>query len=310
MPGAVPQMILHHYALSPFSEKVRLALGIKGLAWGSVEIPAAPPRPLLTPMTGGYRRTPVLQVGADIYCDTNIILPALERLYPEPTLYPGAAGLAQALSFNVERTIWLAVVGVMSHFRDGLPEEFLRDRKEDYLYVDIDKAAMEPKLEANVQVVRAQLAWLWAALADGRPFVLGERPSALDLGYFHPISLVRENGPPAEVDALLGLAPLVPWYERVATLGHGSPTQMSAEAALAAAKAATPAPVTHIGSAGDFGPKPGASVSVTPDDFAKVPVTGTLVAADATEIVVAHDDSQIGTVHLHFPRAGFVMAAA
>ena len=307
MPEPTPQIILHHYPLSPFSEKVRLAIGIKGLAWGSVDIPPAPPRPLLTPLTGGYRRTPVLQIGADIYCDTNIILPTLERLHPEPTLYPGGPGLAQALSFNVERTIWLPVIGVMMHFRDGLPEEFLRDRKEDYLYVDISKAAMEPQLEANVQIVRAQLAWLASALGDGRPFVLGDRPSALDLGWFHPISLVRENGPPAEVDALLGLAPIVPWYQRVAGLGHGTPTKMSAEAALAAATAATPEPVTYVGTS-DFGPKAGAAVSVTPDDFAKVPVTGTLVAADATEIVIRREDAQAGSLHLHFPRAGFVMA--
>jgi hypothetical protein len=29
-------IILHHYETSPYSEKVRLGLGLKGLAWGSV----------------------------------------------------------------------------------------------------------------------------------------------------------------------------------------------------------------------------------------------------------------------------------
>ena len=111
------KVILHHYGLSPFSEKVRLALGIKGLAWKSVDIPPAPPRPLLTPLTGGYRRTPVMQIGADIFCDTNIILPTLERLYPEPTLYPVPFGaLSQALSFNWERTAWIPVIGVSGAF--------------------------------------------------------------------------------------------------------------------------------------------------------------------------------------------------
>ena len=32
-------IILHHYEISPYSEKVRLGLGLKGLAWASVEIP-------------------------------------------------------------------------------------------------------------------------------------------------------------------------------------------------------------------------------------------------------------------------------
>jgi glutathione S-transferase len=59
-------IILHHYDISPYSEKVRLGLGLKGLAWASVELPVIMPKPDLTPLTGGYRKTPVLQIGADI----------------------------------------------------------------------------------------------------------------------------------------------------------------------------------------------------------------------------------------------------
>ena len=59
-------IILHHYEISPYSEKVRLGLGLKGLAWGSVEIPVIMPKPDLTALTGGYRKTPVLQIGTDI----------------------------------------------------------------------------------------------------------------------------------------------------------------------------------------------------------------------------------------------------
>ena len=44
--------LVHHYAFSTFSEKVRLALGLKGLAYGSVDIPGLPPRPLFEPLTG------------------------------------------------------------------------------------------------------------------------------------------------------------------------------------------------------------------------------------------------------------------
>ena len=306
------QVILHHYGLSPFSEKVRLALGIKGLAWGSVDIAPAPPRPLLTPLTGGYRRTPVLQIGADIFCDTNIILPTLERLYPAPALYPAPFGaLSHALSFNWERTIWIPVIGVLVHFLGDLPPDFIRDRKDGYLYIDISKDAMEPEFELNVQRVRAQLAWLKAALADGRKFLFGDMPSALDLGYYHPISLIRKNSPPLEVDRLLGLAPIVPWYERITGLGHGSPFELGAEAAVEIARDAVPAPVSHIARDADpLGLRPGSAVTITPDDNAKVPVTGTLVAADGMEIIVHRDISEAGDLHLHFPRAGFEMKAA
>ena len=69
-------IILHHYETSPYSEKVRLGLGLKGLAWASVEIPIIMPKPDLTALTGGYRKTPVLQIGADIYCDSQLIMRA------------------------------------------------------------------------------------------------------------------------------------------------------------------------------------------------------------------------------------------
>ena len=46
------EIILHNYPQSPVAEKVRVALGIKKLAWRNVEIPRLPPKPLLIPRVG------------------------------------------------------------------------------------------------------------------------------------------------------------------------------------------------------------------------------------------------------------------
>src|SRR5437899_11836089 len=90
-------MILHHYPNSPFSEKVRVAFGIKQLAWKSVVIPNIMPKPDLMPLTGGYRKTPVMQVGADVYCDTQLIMLEIEKRAPKPPLLPvGQEGEARA----------------------------------------------------------------------------------------------------------------------------------------------------------------------------------------------------------------------
>jgi glutathione S-transferase len=305
-------IILHHYPFSTFSEKVRAALGLKGLAWRSVEIAALPPRPLLTPLTGGYRRAPVMQIGADIYCDTNVILPALERLAPAGTsLYPkGSEGVAQGLGFAWERQMWVPIIGVLVHFiGEHIPPEFIKDRKEGYLMIDISKAAMAPQFEQHLQFVRAQIGWLKQALA-ARPFLFGSAPSAADLACWQTIYLLRKNCPP-EVDALLGLAPLVPWYDRIAAYGHGTPTVTSAEQAFQAARAATPIPVTHLLPDGDPGGlKAGCPVTITPDDNARVPVKGTLVAASDSEVVIHRKDAQAGDLHIHFPRLGFDLVAA
>ncbi len=307
--------ILHHYAFSTFSEKVRAVLGYKKIAWQSVDIPGLPPRPHLTPLTGGYRRAPVLQVGADIYCDTHTILPALDRLFPAtPSLAPaGSEGVAQGLAFAWERQMWIPTIGVLVHFiGEHIPPEFIKDRKEGYLMIDISKEAMAPQFAQHVQFVRAQYAWLARALA-ARPFLFGSAPSAADFACWQTVFLLRKNCPP-EVDALLGIggdSPIRAWYDRIAGYGHGSFTELTPEAAFDMARQAKPAPVTHLRPDGDPGGlKAGARVTVTPDDNARVPVTGTLVAAGDAEIVIRHVDAQAGELHIHFPRLGFDAAAA
>jgi hypothetical protein len=50
----MPDLILHHYPTSPFSEKIRLIFGYKKLAWKSVIIPRMMPKPDLVALTGGY----------------------------------------------------------------------------------------------------------------------------------------------------------------------------------------------------------------------------------------------------------------
>src|SRR5258707_7672283 len=85
-------LILPHYDFSNFAEKARLMLGFKGVAWHGVEQPPILPKPDLAPLTGGYRRIPVLQEGADLWCDTRLIARELERRgAPPPPLPPPPA---------------------------------------------------------------------------------------------------------------------------------------------------------------------------------------------------------------------------
>src|SRR5438045_4708015 len=122
-------IILHHYDTSPYSEKVRLGFGLKGLAWASVELPQIMPKPNLTALTGGYRKTPVLQIGADIYCDSQLIMRELERRYPTPSFYPAGRGAADALAWWAEKTMFLPAVSIVFAKRtEVLPEGLLGDR--------------------------------------------------------------------------------------------------------------------------------------------------------------------------------------
>ncbi|KAJ1559050.1 hypothetical protein HK405_012197, partial [Cladochytrium tenue] len=67
---------------SPFGLKILLALALKGIPFYSVNVPNMPPRRATQPLTGGYRRIPVLQLGADLFCDTALILAELEARFP------------------------------------------------------------------------------------------------------------------------------------------------------------------------------------------------------------------------------------
>ncbi|ETX30809.1 glutathione S-transferase family protein [Roseivivax isoporae] len=299
-------IILHHYDLSPFSEKIRLALGHKGLAWRSVKVEAVPPRPLLDALTGGYRRVPVLQIGADVYCDTEVIFRALERLQPEPTLYPTGEGLSKALSLWWDRATWKPAIGVLvAHIGEHLPEAFLKDRKEHYLGYDISKAGMAPMLPVYVQQMAAFAEWLDSMLGRTGAYLTGDALGAADLTCYHSLWLLRANAGADTIDAQLGLSPAVTaWMDRVAAVGHGTLSEMTPEEAVAAAHAATP-DSTFAADADPSGLKLGTQVTVTPDDNARVPVSGTLVSADKQEVVVAVERPETGRIHVHFPRAGF-----
>ena len=97
------EIILHHYDTSPFSEKVRVMLGVKGLSWRSVIQPVIMPKPELVPLTGGYRRIPVLQIGADVYCDTQCIMAEIERRHARPPVSGIRSGLGMMLGWITER---------------------------------------------------------------------------------------------------------------------------------------------------------------------------------------------------------------
>jgi glutathione S-transferase len=302
-------IILHHYETSPYAEKVRLGLGLKGLAWASVEIPVIMPKPDLTALTGGYRKTPVLQIGADLYCDSQLIVRELERRHPSPSFYPAGRGAADALAWWAEKTMFSPAVSIVFAKRpDTLPEGFLEDRAK-FSGRNIDPVAMIAAVPNLLDQLRAHFDWLDQMLADGRSFLQGSAAGLADLAAYHPVWYLRQNfgSAPAPLD---GFPRLLNWAERVAAIGHGRRSQMTSQEALDAARAATSIMSATADPQDPSSRKPGQMVTVTPDDTGRDPVVGELVASSADEIVIRRSDPVVGEVCIHFPRAGFVVASA
>ena len=296
--------ILHHYDTSPFSEKVRLLFGLKGLAWGSVQIPNMNPKPDYVPLTGGYRRTPSLQIGADVFCDTQIILAEIERRWPDPRAVHG--GLDWAINLWADRPFFSATVPIIfGLIGDSVPEAFIKDR-EQLSGRPFDTKAMKAAVEPMKGQWRGQAAWIEDQLAaSGTGWLNGDKVGLADIAAYMNIWFLGGALPPVLAELTVGMPKLTDWAGRVRALGHGKPTAMTGAEALAIARAATPAPGLKHDAADPLGLSPGDRVVVMADDYGRDPVSGTLVAATPRSVTLSREDPAVGTVHVHFPRAGY-----
>ena len=303
-------IILHHYPVSPFAEKVRAMLGFKGLAWKSVLIPMLMPKPDLVALTGGYRRTPVLQVGADVYCDTALIARVLERVAPAPTFFPygdtfagrAMTHFADSVLFNITVPVGFQPGGMMKLFHPEMTAETLAE------FVK-DRAAMRqggtvrrgPLAECRANAANL-LRGIETQLGD-RPFLLGASASECDFALYHvlwPVWKVSATRP------LLDAFPkAIAFIERMSAYGKGKRFDISSGEALGVAKKSKPAAIKDPEAFETDGLALGDPVQVMPVDYAFDPVKGELVHCSPDEIAVRRSDPRAGTVVVHFPRFGY-----
>lgn len=301
------QIILHHYETSPVSELVRVALGFKKLSWSSVIIPMMAPKPDLEPLTGGYRKTPVMQIGAHIYCDSQCILDKLESLHPSPTFFPQPLGtLARIFALYCGGPLFAAsAVTALAPIADTIPEAFWADRKA-LFGTDKDRVtAMAPHLSRQWMTTMAVLA---AQLADGRPFLMGDAAGYADVAAYMDYWFGGRTGAEGPVATAQRYPRLAAWAARVAAFGHGTRSEMTAQEALAIAKAATPQVEITVDPDEKFMPLQ--KVGVRSEDPGAITVVGALQRLSSSEIVITREDAQVGTVAVHFPRLGYVLLPA
>ncbi len=304
------ELILHHYPNSPFAEKVRLILGYKQLAWKSVFIPMIMPKPELTALTGGYRKTPVLQIGADIYCDTALICDVLEDLAPTPTIYPNAvqgaarivAQWADSALFTVAMAYNFQPAGVAQVFAD-VPAEGVQAFVADRTAMRGGAARMSPTdatgtYKSYLQRINNML--------HGQDFLFGAQPCVADFAAYHPLWFTQERTP-----ALAGILDATPevksWMARMKSIGHGTPDSCSGEAALQVARDATPTALQGTVFQDEHGIALGSKVVIAADNFGLEPTEGELIAATPTRYTLRRTGDRSGTVHVHFPRLGFTL---
>ncbi|MFZ3127757.1 MAG: glutathione S-transferase family protein, partial [Rhodoferax sp.] len=287
-------LILHHYPTSPFSEKVRLVLGYKKLAWKSVIIPAIMPKPDVLALTGGYRKTPFLQIGADVYCDSALICDVLEQRQPTPTLYPAAQqGLARVLAQWADTTLfWAAMAynlqpkGAAAMF-DGAPVEAAKAFGADRAAMSAGMTRLRP---ADATAAYKSYLRRLASMLDGQDFLLGSTPCVADFAAYHPLWFSRVRVP-VMADILDATPAVLAWMDRMAALGHGPMEKLSATESIAVCAQSTPllAPIDTVFQ-DEHGIPLGSRVTVAAETFGQEATEGELLAATRTRYTLRRTD--------------------
>jgi glutathione S-transferase len=300
------ELILHHYEMSPYAEKIRLALGLKGLSWRSVITPMVMPKPDHVELTGGYRRVPVLQIGADVYCDTHLIARVLDRLKPAPPLAPpGQETIEHAFSRWSETSFMMVV---LAYFGMGgvFDEEFVEDRRKTMVPPGANLDGAKAIVGTKLVQLRSNLDRLERQLSDGRDFMLSDEPCGADLSAFHPLMFLSRH--PRTAALLEPCARVREWMARVGAIGHGKREEIEAAQAIAAARDASPAVFAGEPALPD-GIALGTPVVVLPDEYGSGNVTGDLAPSGLHEIAVRRQTRRAGEVVVHFPREDYSVVA-
>jgi len=302
----MPDLILHHYWPSPFANKIRLALGLVDTSWKSVEIPRVPPKPLLMPLTAGYRRTPVLQSGADVYCDTQNIVRAISELTAMSLLLPTRQrGQIFALTDWVDGAVFnLAARVILTSALDTAPPEFIQDRGGLYFGPNWTPEGLKAQLPGVIRQLAAHLDSINQGLTDTGGYFT-ESLSYADISIAYVAWFIRgrwDVGP-----EFLSQFPRV---ERIERDVHEQSTdrheEVSAESALMTAlqaKSSAPRGVqAQIGSRLSEGMR----VSIRPQaETSDPPIIGRLRYLDRVRVSIDHQDPQVGDVVVHLPVAGY-----
>ena len=308
------ELILHHYPTSLFAEKARLLLGFKGLSWRSVKISPVMPKPDLTALTGGYRKTPVLQVGADIYCDTALIARRLEQEKALPAFFPQGqemitasfAAWADSVVFQHAVSLVFQPESIAVRFGNLSPEAikaFLADR------AGLFSGGSATKLSA--EQARHQWPTIMSRLElqlqrEEGDFLFGE-PSIADFALAHCLWFLKAT--PVTAPLVEAYPAVNAWHSRVLGFGHGASSEMTSEEALEVARRSTPAALPDEQFVDPNGLTAGQQVVIAATDYGVDPVAGELLFAGSEELIVRRKDERGGLVHVHFPRFGFRIEA-
>lgn len=321
-----PTVIIYKYNQSPYAQKVDNVLLLKGIPHKQVQVSMVLPRPDISGELGiNYRRIPILAIGNDVYCDTNLITSVLERRFPASagygTLFPSGkrgtsahTGLIKEFSkYYVENALFNNATGLISW--DKFPDQLIKDRS-DLLGRKINPAAMAANTARPLSELSSHLASIEEQLNDGREWLFDTvTPGLADISVHFVLAWIKPMPTSASLFDEKRYPNTLKWLNRLSELlkskqkAQGTPEVLKGEAAGADITSSNHEPDAVVGfdarEAQRLNVKLGDVIQVAPEDTGRsYPTLGKLVALNLEEVVL-EIQAKKGKLRCHFPRLGY-----
>ena len=305
---AKTNLILHHYDISPFSQKAQKMMGLKGLAWQSVEMPMIAPKPDVEQLTGGYRGTPVLQIGADVFIDNWMVARAIDQSAPDGPPINARGPLVDAALYAWGERLFIPLLhSALATYKSRWDADFLADRKQVFPDVDFDTLEMgDPDRRSQL---RAYLGAVQAQLEVSGSYLGGVQADSWDIHVWGMVWMIY-SALPDLVPIVEAFPALVAWYQRVEALGIGAREDATMEVAWDAIKSGQKRRLPDTPAEEPLSEWLGQAVHVSAGSADRGSVAGRLLAVDHEQAVLAVESLPGLEAQVWFPRFGYHLSLA
>ena len=298
-----PTLILHQYDISPFSQKAQKMMGLKELSWQSVEMPMIAPKPDVEALTGGYRGTPVLQIGRDVFIDNWMIARALDEFDASGPAINAQGGLREAALYAWgERLFTPLLHAALAAYQSEWDADFLADRKR--VFPDVDFDTLDVSDPDRRSQVRTYLGTVEAQLGLDQDFLGGAQADSCDIHVWGMVWMIH-SALPALMPIVETFPRLTDWYERVSALGTGDREDVKIDVAWQSLKDGPARPLPDTPDQEPLAPWVGEVVDIAAGSADRGSASGRLLAVDHEQVVLGVEPISGEDVQVWFPRFGY-----
>ena len=300
---ASPTLILHQYDISPFSQKAQKMMGLKELSWQSVEMPMIAPKPDVEALTGGYRGTPVLQIGRDVFIDNWMIARALDEFDASGLAINAQGGLREAALYAWgERLFTPLLQAALAAYQSEWDADFLADRKR--VFPDVDFDTLDVSDPDRRSQVRAYLGTVEAQLGLDQDFLGGAQADSCDIHVWGMVWMIH-SALPALMPIVETFPRLTDWYDRVSAMGTGDREDVKIDVAWQSLKDGPARPLPDTPDQEPLAPWVGEVVDIAAGSADRGSASGRLLAVDHEQVVLGVEPISGEAAQVWFPRFGY-----